>query len=74
MAHDTRTYGGLSNAYNRAPRELDRMKPRKARTPRLEEVIAQHRAQRNVYAIGQTIFEAIGIVWKPLFSIRTEGS
>lgn len=42
-AHDTRTYVGLSNAYNRALRELDRMKPGKATAPSLDEVIAQHR-------------------------------
>ena len=42
-AHDTRTYSGLSNAYNRALRELDRMKPNKTRTPSLEEVIGRHR-------------------------------
>jgi hypothetical protein len=42
-AHDTRTYGGLANAYRLTIRELDRVKPGRVKAPSLEEVVGLHR-------------------------------
>jgi hypothetical protein len=42
-AHDTRTYGGLANAYRLTIRMLDNMKPGRGKAPSLEEVVELHR-------------------------------
>jgi hypothetical protein len=42
-AHDTRTYGGLANAYRLTIRMIDNMRSRKGKAPSLEEVIELHR-------------------------------
>ena len=44
-AHDTRTYGGINNAYRLTLRELDSTRPKNSRQrgPSLEEVITEHR-------------------------------
>ena len=42
-AHDTRTYGGLANAYRLTIRELDRVKAGRVKAPSFEAVVELHR-------------------------------